>query len=201
MKYVKITYLMVSIMLRIKKGFSLIESLFSIAIISIVLVMVCIFYTYMMKVSSKGLAITVASQVAEEKLNRIASIYGDSNSLSMKNITQFPYIKTGYDLVGNTKFYYLIKVSDMNTNSFYGSMNLYFADVVVFWLPDDVIVKEEEGTQVTIDNNQEFLKNLETKFKADNITEDLLINTFVGKTTNLNEGYRFVRLSRLVSNS
>lgn len=188
--------MVIVIMFKFKKGFSLIESLFSIAIISIVLVMVCIFYTYMMKVSSKGLAITVASQIAEEKLNKIASNYGDSHSLSINCITEFPYVKTGYDIVGDTKFYYLIKISDMNSDKF-KSMELYFADVVVFWLADDITL--EESTQTTIDNNQIFLETLKNKFTDGIISEQTIIENFKGKTTNLNEGYKFVRLSRLVS--
>ena len=193
-------------MFKLKKGFSLIESLFGIAIISIVLVMVCIFYTYMMKVSSKGLDISIASQIAEEKLNQIASIYGDSNSLSIKNMSFDPqnhnFLKTGHDNVGNTTFYYLVKVSDMNTDSFYNSMGLYFADVIVFWLPDDFAVKEnDDHTQTIIDNNKAFLEKIEAEFATKDISETAIVNIFKGKTTNLQEGYRFVRLSRLVSNS
>ncbi len=187
-------------MFTFKKGFSLIESLFSIAIISIVLVMVCIFYTYMMKVSSKGLDISIASQVAEGKLNQISSIYGDSNSLSIKNIQDFPYLKTGVDKVGNAEYYYLVKISKLeDIDQFYTNMNLYFADVLVFWLHDDnMIIKTEDDTLETVS----FLNQIKEKFKGNNtITEAEIINTFKGKVTNFNEGYRFIRLSRLVSNS
>ena len=188
-------------MMRFKKGFSLIESLASIAIISIVLVMICIFYTYMMRVSAKGLDISIASQVAEEKLNQIASIYGGSDSLSITGISEYPFIKTGCDVVGDTKFYYFIRVSEMPDSK----MNLCFADVVVFWLSDDIEEKIDENGNVesTVDNNEVFMGNLKTTFsnKTQVISDSAVLSILQGKTTNLNEGYRFIKLSRIVSKS
>ena len=61
-----------------------------------------------------------------------------------------------------------------------------------------MIIKTEDDTLETVS----FLNQIKEKFKGNNtITEAEIINTFKGKVTNFNEGYRFIRLSRLVSNS
>lgn len=204
-------------MIKIKKGFSLIELLFSIAIISTVIVMVCIFYSYMMKVSTKGVDISIASQLAEAKLNELTNDKRISSDSSLKTLRQLfqensfaSFVKTGVEKIGTAKYYYVVKVSPVTKAGTFSRaghrlMGLYFADVFVFWWADDVTASgegETAGSTVSTDNNIALLRTIESRFKSseDYLTDDKIIENFgTGKSTNLNEGYKFVRLSRIVS--
>ena len=202
---------------RNKKGFSIIEVLFSIAIISLVIVMVIIFYSYMMTVSAKGVDITIASQVAESKLNEVA---GDKNSDLRKQITdlpitpEHPYILIGRERNGKSDYYWLVKISAISGNNYSTpiDMELFFVDVLVFWWAGDVVTTSTTDgagnstttSSVNVANNMQFLNRLKNKFEnvkdvyiSDSDLKDLA--EFKGMTTNLNEGYKFVRLSRIIS--
>lgn len=187
---------------RNKKGFSIIEVLFSIAIISLVIVMVIIFYSYMMKVSAKGVDITIAAQVAESKLNEIAS---DKNSLIRAKIATDvavgkPYVVTGVQKNGKTDYYWLVKISAMSGTNYY-LMKLFFVDVLVFWWADDNITENNAtGVEETVNNNDKKMKEIVTEFSKDEYIDDSKITKdFASKSTNTNEGYKFVRLSRIIS--
>ena len=186
---------------RNKKGFSIIEVLFSIAIISLVIVMVIIFYSYMMKVSAKGVDITIAAQVAESKLNEIAS---DKNSLIRSKIATDveigkPYVVTGVQKNGKTDYYWLVKISAMSGTN-YSLMKLFYVDVLVFWWADDNITENNGGVEETVNNNDKKMKEIVTEFSKDEYIDDSKITKdFASKSTNTNEGYKFVRLSRIIS--
>lgn len=200
-----------------KKGFSIIEVLFGIAIISLVMVMVIIFYSYMMTVSAKGVDITIATQVAESKLNEVA---GDKNSDLRKQITDLPitpdnpYVVVGRERNGKSDYYWLVKISAISGNNYSTpvDMELFFVDVLVFWWAGDVVTTsttDTDGNEITtssvdVANNMQCLNKLKNKFEiakdgylSESVIKDL--DEFKGMSTNLNEGYKFVRLSRIIS--
>ena len=186
-------------MIKKRTGFSIVELLISIAIVSMVIVMVCILYSYMMKVSSKGVDISIGTQIAENKINEITS--DESNESLRKNISSVSsgnaYVTTGVDKTGNTDYYWLLKITSVSGTN-YSKMNLFFVDVLVFWWADDSV--SVTNTDGTVENKT--LAQIATQFDSDDyFSDEQIINTLgAGKAKNLNEGYKFVRLSRIISN-
>ena len=195
-----------------KKGFSIIEVLFSIAIISLVMVMVIIFYGYMMNVSAKGVDITIASQVAESKLNEVAS--SDDSSELRQGLTSItagnPSLITGRQRNGNTDYYWLVRISSLSGAN-YTKMNLLFVDVLVFWWAGDTVTTtttNEAGEQVenisvdTSHNEQYMSQTIKNKFEESGdlyLSDNDIADSFGGMSKNSNKGYKFVRLSRIIS--
>ena len=197
-----------------KKGFSIVELLFAIAIISLVIVMVVIFYTYMIKVSSKGVDISIATQVAEKKIEEIVN---DSTTDGLKTKLINNYYKKnciiGSEPVGDNIYYYLIYTAPMKGD--YALMDLTLIDIFVFWWAPD-----NDGTNRGFNNDaKKDLENLRTKFLTldnyseysnsddfitkieEGLTEDSEGNTVKMKNSvaGSNEGHKFIRLTRMIS--
>lgn len=187
-------------MIKNKKGFSIVELLVSIAIISMIIVMTCILYSYMMKVSAKGVDISIGTQVAENKLNEIAG--DDSNESLRKNISSVspskPFVTTGVDKTGKTDYYWLVKISSVSGTN-YSKMNLFFVDVIVFWWADDSIAVTNTDGEIEHKTLAEIAKQIKS---SNYFTDEQIVNIFgEGKTKGLPDGYKFIRLSRVISKS
>ena len=195
-------------MIKIKKGFSLIELLFSIAIISTVIVMVCIFYSYMMKVSTKGVDISIGTQLAEGKLNLISSGDWDSKPNIFSDTS---FVEADYEKIGSINYYYLVRVSPISDSSNYDDMHLFIADVLVFWYAGDSVVSDSStggesstssSTASVSEKSASYLNDLKKVYQntsLDYIPDSLIIDKLGSdKTLNVNEGYKFVRLSRII---
>lgn len=110
------------------QGFSVIELMFGIAVISVTIVMVCILYTYMLKVSAKGLNLSIGTSVAEKKLNELAFQKTADLRTELIRAQTNGLRKAGNEIIGNTFYYYIIEVVPVSAES-----KLLQADIVVFW--------------------------------------------------------------------
>ena len=123
------------------QGFSIIELLISMSIISIALVFLIDVFTTGMKANRKSVDLTAGTLVAEEIISQelygILSDNDKSNAFFAKNDDKVEYVK-GVKYHNNTKFTYKMFISDVkNMGDADNSNKMKKVDVQVWWWNDD----------------------------------------------------------------
>ena len=103
-----------------KRGFSLIELMVGVFIISAIIVMVCSLYTYLFKISQKGVDLTAGTAVGEKVLEEFVEA----------NKTLKAGTFTGSKSVNTSVFYYVIEVSGDIAS---GEFGLKKVDITIRW--------------------------------------------------------------------
>ena len=123
------------------RGFSIIELLISMSIISVALVFLIGVFTTGMKANRKSVDLTAGTLVAEEIISQ--ELYGilsdatKSNDFFNKPDNKSEYVK-GVKYHNNTKFTYKMYVSDVKNMGDAGNSNkMKKVDVQVWWWNDD----------------------------------------------------------------
>ncbi len=125
-------------MIKNKKGFSIIELMIGILILSSTIVMIVGLYTYLFKVSQKGVDLTAGTAVGEKVLEEfiqeamtkpIEKTDGGHYAKKVSALTS-GNVFVGSKSVNSSKFYYVIEVSGDLNNSDYRLMKV---DATIRW--------------------------------------------------------------------
>ncbi len=148
------------------RGFSIVEVVLSIAIMSVTIVMVCAMYTFMMRVSQKGFNVSVGTNVADRLMNELASQKGSKlNTLLIENHLS-GFRACGNELVGDSPYYYILEVKPLPNP--YSSRNIVRVDLVVFWWTDNTF-DAELAKGLSMNSISNFLSEVQNRTKKESI--------------------------------
>lgn len=166
------------------KAFSVIELMAGIVIIALTIVMICVFYSYMIKLSSKGLDVSIGTSVAEKVFDELANQRNSELYKSLIVSQSSGFVKTGNEIVGDDVYFYILEVVPSGDTTVSNS-KLMQADIVVFWWnsPDmkNDIETLNKDTAVKFQSIDDFLQS--------NKRSDIERNEM---------GKMYIRLTRLV---
>lgn len=127
-----------------KKGFSVVELVIGIAIVSVTLVMVLALYTHMMKASAKGIENTVSSTIAKDVLlsfDEYRSLENPDDALNwsvslspLKSLDGGKRVYSGSRVVNDNAYYYLLETTPFSLGDASGDADYVKADVAVFYM-------------------------------------------------------------------
>lgn len=184
-----------------KKGFSIIELTLGIAIISMTILFVVCLYSYMMKVSAKGIEISMATSIAESLFDEIPEYRGVSESHpSLVGITSEKYF-TGKRTVNGMPYYFAIELIPLKSNL--NELELAKIDVAVFWFIENqsqTVVTGEGSEAISTEVGALFNEtaNQSSAMGASIFSIDEVINRLPNNGMRDNYGNTYRRFERIV---
>jgi len=169
--------------MRSDRGFGIVETGFSIALIAVSALLVINLFSYMTKVSSKGGELGVSASMCDMLLSDVSSNKSSPLRKRMIENSVGGFSACGSEVLGERVYYYILEVLPLKSSEFAGS-GLMKADVVVFWFA----AKSPFGA---------------SDFDRDDLgkssIEEFLSDDSVKELSRTESGFSYTRLSRLVS--
>lgn len=150
---------------RNKHGFTFVEIFMSIAIVSLVAVMVCALFSSMFKASKKGLDVSVGSSVAGAVLDEL--VEQNSSELRKRFVekTSGGFSVSGIKSMGERPYYYILEILPLSGN--YANSNLLQSDIVVFWDTDSSELVNSNRESLSKSSITDFLQTMKSSKSAD----------------------------------
>lgn len=159
------------------QGFTIVELMISISIMLVAVVMICTMYSFMLKVSQKGIYISTATSIADRVMNETVSVKSSALHKILVEKQTYGFNSCGNVISGQFPYYYIMEVKPLAGE--YVNMRLVHMDLVVFWRSDE-----------------SFDQDLISGLAAGSI--DKFLATVADKTTAASTGCMYRRFTRIV---
>ena len=164
------------------RGFSIVEIMFSIALLAMTSVMAVNLFSYMSKISSKGSEMSVGNVICSRLVNDMTRNEGSDLNKMMMEHQASGFSTCGNEVLADRTYFYIVEAVPVKRSGDANS-GLVSARAVVFWFTKGAPFSAGDFRKEMLESSSidEFLKSAGAKFNRSE------------------SGFSYARLSRIVS--